>query len=246
MDENLMFLIFWRCVIGRYYMHNYCWWHGPVYFLIVSLPASDSSDNPLWYLGEQQTVSGITELRDYEIAIWQQYPEENVSNYSGVVFSTHTGSAKNFTWTVQTYGRDLEFSNVFFFWAGRGDENNFTSNYFNISGGKPPAQATTSTPSTPESSSPQPQNNGSEQGSPGLTATMKIALGVGLSVGIIFLAIACFAAHKFLQWQRLKRTKGLESPRVKGENMRTELPTKYDPSRFFEPAELDGRGFSRN
>lgn len=57
-----------------------------MYFLIVSLPASDSSDNPLWYLGEQQTVSGITELRDYEIAIWQQYPEENVSNYSGVVF----------------------------------------------------------------------------------------------------------------------------------------------------------------
>ncbi|EGE07780.1 hypothetical protein TEQG_06812 [Trichophyton equinum CBS 127.97] len=60
-----------------------CYWpllhaqllHGPVYFLIVSLPASDSSDNPLWYLGEQQTVSGITELRDYEIAIWQQYPE---------------------------------------------------------------------------------------------------------------------------------------------------------------------------
>lgn len=52
----------------------------------VSPPASDSSDNPLWYLGEQQTVSWITELRDYEIAIWQQYPEENVANYSGVVF----------------------------------------------------------------------------------------------------------------------------------------------------------------
>lgn len=169
-----------------------------------------------------------------------------LTNTAIITIATHTGSAKNFIWTVQTYGRDLEFSNVFFFWAGRGDENNFTSNYFNISKEKPPTQATTSTTSTPEPSSPQSQNNGSEQENPGLTATMKIALGVGLSVGVVILAIACFAAHKFLQWQRLKRTKGLESPRVKGEDTRTELPTKYNPSRFFEPAELDGRGFSRN
>ncbi|DAA79671.1 TPA_exp: hypothetical protein A8136_0444 [Trichophyton benhamiae CBS 112371] len=52
----------------------------------VSQPASDSADNPLRYLGEQRAVSWITEPKDYEIAIWQQYPEENVANYSGVVF----------------------------------------------------------------------------------------------------------------------------------------------------------------
>lgn len=66
----------------------------------------------------------------------------------------------------------------------------------------------------------------------------------GKRINITFSGIACFAAHKFLQWQRLKRTKGLESPRVKGENTIPELSTKYSPSRFFGPAELDGRGFN--
>lgn len=52
----------------------------------VNPPAANSADNPQWYLGELQTVSWITELKDYEISIWQQFPTESVANYSGVVF----------------------------------------------------------------------------------------------------------------------------------------------------------------
>lgn len=255
----------------------------------VNPPAADSADNPLWYLGEQQTISWITELEEYEIAIWQQYPTESVANYSGVVFckykttstifaflyhqeltdvtitiATHEGSAKNFTWTVQTYGRDLDFSHIFFFWAGRGDENNFTSNYFNISSEKPPAQTTsvqtsaqttpTPTPTqttppiipTPEPSSPQPDDNDPEPEKSGLSTSTKIGLGVGLSVGVLVLAIAGFVAYRFIRWQKPKRTEGPEGPRIRGGDTISELPNKPPSSRFLEPAELDGGQFNRN
>ncbi|EFR03129.1 hypothetical protein MGYG_06123 [Nannizzia gypsea CBS 118893] len=224
----------------------------------VNPPAADSADNPVWYLGEQKIVSWITELVDYEIVIWQEYPTGGSAIPSGVVFSTHMASAQNFTWTVQTYGHDLEFSNVFFFWAGRDNENQFTSNYFNISNEKPPTQTTTptipititipapTTSLTPTSTSPQPDNNGPEQEKPGLATSTKIGLGVGLSVGVIFLAIAGFFAHRFLRGQKQKQANVVEEPRIREVNTMSELPNKHHSSRFTEPAELDGGEFHRN
>lgn len=109
----------------------------------------------------------------------------------------HKGSARTFTWTVQTYGRDLGFSNVFFF--PRLDEvTRITLTYLEllqyIKGENlhPMLRFLLRSPHRP-SLKIMAQNRRSQ-----VSITVKIALGVGLSMGIIFLAIACFAAHKFL------------------------------------------------
>ncbi|KAM5447155.1 hypothetical protein McanCB56680_005389 [Microsporum canis] len=209
----------------------------------VNPPAANSADNPQWYLGELQTVSWITELKDYEISIWQQFPTESVANYSGVVFSTSSGASTNFTWAVQTYGRDLDFSNVFFFWAGRGDENTFTSNYFNISKEKPPTQTTsaisTPTPSPTEveipSSSAEPPRDKIDQKKAGLATKAKIGLGVGLSVGVPVLVFICFMVYK-----ATRRRKRPVIPQTQDEREISELPSKRQTSLLHEPVELQG------
>ncbi|KAL4936343.1 hypothetical protein BDV06DRAFT_233512 [Aspergillus oleicola] len=177
-------------------------------------PSSWTGINPEWELGDDQVIAWETTLKTFNISIWQQSLFQETAASQGNVYSKIHASDKvtNFTWTVQLYGFDLDYSNVFFFWINSDTPEGFTSAYFNItepdpSTSKDTANATTSTASsnatssssspvdTDPSTSPVPQATAEED--PGLAKTAKIALGVGLGVGFPILG-----ALGVLIWQR--------------------------------------------
>lgn len=104
----------------------------------------------------------------------------------------------NFTWVVQLYDFDLDYSNKFFFWVNPDGPNGFTSGFFNISrSSTAPTTATTDATSTPTPALPSTSSDASDseqssslaETSSGLTSTEKIALGVGIGVGVPVLTL---------------------------------------------------------
>jgi hypothetical protein len=111
----------------------------------------------------------------------------------------------NFTWTVQLYSFDLDYSPTFLFWVNYGGSVDFTSAYFNIT--RKSSTETTSSTLAPSSSptGPNDQQTTSPTDQPtGLSTTAKIALGVGIGIGIPILA--AMAALVWLRARQLKAT----------------------------------------
>ncbi|KAK2761270.1 hypothetical protein FQN54_001792 [Arachnomyces sp. PD_36] len=165
-------------------------------------PASNTGINPVWTLGDTEVISWETTLGVFEISIWQESLVQVGAASQGNVYEKIHQSDKvtNITWTVQLYGFDLNYSNVFFFWMNPDGPNSFVSSYFNIT--EPTADTDTDTststkveatgldspPTTSVSdsntSSPSSDTPPSNSSSSGLSTTAKIALGIGLGIGI--------------------------------------------------------------
>ncbi|BCS25420.1 uncharacterized protein APUU_50131A [Aspergillus puulaauensis] len=173
-------------------------------------PSSWTDINPVWTIGETQVIAWETTLGEFNISFWQQSIIQESAASQGNVYSKIHSSDKvsNFTWTVQLYGFDLDYSNVFFFWINSDTPEGFTSAYFNIS--EPDATSTTdgtathspssitnttsSISSSTASDTPPTTPPSSEQ-----TTTSKIALGVGIGIGLPVLA-----ALAFIIWLRMR------------------------------------------
>ncbi|KAE8349226.1 hypothetical protein BDV28DRAFT_152082 [Aspergillus coremiiformis] len=207
----------------------------------VNPPAANSAANPVWVLGEQQTISWATTLTAYNISMWQQSLSQESGSMMANIFCTFRSASvpsrgreltmkpkseaqvedkgvTNFTWMVQTYGFGLEHSPIFFFWINANTPKGFTSNYFNItdkarttsasifhtasSTSNPTTTSLSSTTSSPPTLTPQTPPPPSESG---LDSTAKIALGVGIGVGLP--ALALLAALTGLKYRQSKKSK---------------------------------------
>ncbi|KAF9245489.1 hypothetical protein DTO006G1_2244 [Penicillium roqueforti] len=158
-------------------------------------PVYINGKSPVWTLGDQKVVAWKTDLPVFNVSIWQQsllgggaYTRGNV--YAQVHEKDHVS---NFTWTVQLYGFDLDYSPTFFFWINPGP-GGFPSAYFNITERSSTAKTTPSIPvnSTLASSFPSSDTTVSPTDQPpALTTTAKLALGLGVGIGVpILVAMA--------------------------------------------------------
>ncbi|KAL4951569.1 hypothetical protein BDW69DRAFT_196366 [Aspergillus filifer] len=212
-------------------------------------PSSWTGINPEWQLGDNQVIAWETTLETFNISIWQQSLFQETAASQGNVYSKIHASDKvtNFTWTVQLYGFDLEYSNVFFFWINSDTPDGFTSAYFNITEPDPStsedtanttsltASPTATSLSNATSSVSSPADTASSTSSPqatafedsGLTTASKIALGVGLGVGLPILATLAV-----LVWQRSKSRSQAPTNALKEANI------SFNPGP--NPAELFG------
>ncbi|KAL4737796.1 hypothetical protein BDV11DRAFT_190794 [Aspergillus similis] len=202
-------------------------------------PSSWTGINPEWKLGEEQVIAWETTLEVFNISFWQQSLFQQTAASQGNVYSKIHASDKvtNFSWVVQLYGFDLDYSNVFFFWINSDTPDGFISAYFNITEPDPTSKdtdnatlstASSNATSTSSTSSPvitDPSNSSLPQAAddsePGLTATAKVALGVGLGVGLPILGVLAV-----LIWQRSRTFDG--------------TPKGNNASRPSGPAELLG------
>lgn len=161
-------------------------------------PASNDGINPVFTLGDEQVISWKTTLGVFNISMWQQSLVQQSAASQGNVYSKihSTDKVTNFTWVVQLYGFDLDYSNVFFFWINSDQPDGFISSYFNIT--EPTSTSTsatssatstsTSTNSLESASSPSSSFSSAPSSSSGVTSTGKIALGVGIGLGVPVLA----------------------------------------------------------
>ncbi|KAL2013394.1 hypothetical protein VTN00DRAFT_919 [Thermoascus crustaceus] len=189
----------------------------------VNPPASNSAENPVWTLGDQQVISWVTTLPTFNISIWQQSTVQRSAASGGNVFSkVHPDDqVTNFTWTVQTYGFDLNYSPIFFFWINSDTPEGFTSNYFNITRERvsTTSTATSTTSATSTNTATPPAETltttnapGAQTNEPetGLTPGAKVGLGVGLGVGIPLLAI--LAGFLFLKCRQSRQMAAAAPP----------------------------------
>ncbi|KAL2002199.1 hypothetical protein VTN02DRAFT_462 [Thermoascus thermophilus] len=177
--------------------------NGASHNRFVNPPSSNSAENLVWTLGDQEVISWVTTLPTFNISIWQQSMVQESAASGGNIFTkVHPDDrVTNFTWTVQTYGFDLNQSPIFFFWINSDTPTGFTSNYFNITRARvstasastatsttsgtatntatPPAMTMTTTKAPAQTNEPE----------TGLTPGAKVGLGVGLGLGIPLLAI---------------------------------------------------------
>ncbi|KAJ5520512.1 hypothetical protein N7463_000965 [Penicillium fimorum] len=166
----------------------------------------------VWTLGDQQVVEWKTDLPRYNVSIWQQDPKLKVAYNGGNIFAQtdEKYQVSNFTWTVQLYGFDLDFSNRFIFWVNHGGSDAFTSAYFYIVRNSSTGTTTASTlaPSLSATSTTAPSDQptaGPTDQPTGLSTTAKLALGLGLGIGIPILA-----ALGVLIWLRAKQLKATQ------------------------------------
>ncbi|KAL3435742.1 hypothetical protein BDV09DRAFT_184747 [Aspergillus tetrazonus] len=177
-------------------------------------PSSWTGINPEWKLGEEQVIAWETTLEVFNISFWQQtkiHASDRVTNFS---------------WVVQLYGFELDYSNIFFFWINSDTPEGFTSAYFNITEPDPTstgtgyatlstassnATSTTSSNTSPVITDPSISSlpQAADESEPGLTTTAIGALGVGLGVGLPILG-----ALAVLIWQKSRTIDGT----LKGDN----------------------------
>ncbi|KAI1740074.1 hypothetical protein F4680DRAFT_419611 [Xylaria scruposa] len=114
----------------------------------------DYSTNPVYMLGETQTIKFTTTYSSYSINLWQEILGQGAASKGQGIFSTENGAVTQFDWQVQLYRFDLSASNVFFLWLNSSTQNSdgtqpmpVSSHYFNISGNPSPSSSSSSTSS---------------------------------------------------------------------------------------------------
>ncbi|PLB35572.1 uncharacterized protein BDW47DRAFT_127961 [Aspergillus candidus] len=127
--------------------------------------------------------------------MWQQsLVQQSAASQYNVYSKLHRGpKSTEFTWTVQLYEFDLDYSNVFFFWINSDTPEGFVSSFLNIT---KPASPSTSHSTTASVSIPTDSTNLVPLNDPpvsdtalnsasdsGISTTAKIALGVGMESG---------------------------------------------------------------
>ncbi|KAJ5210407.1 hypothetical protein N7472_000546 [Penicillium cf. griseofulvum] len=167
-------------------------------------PVYDHGKSPVWTLGDQKVIEWKTDLPVFNVSIWQESPSGGGAYNGGNVFAqiNEEDHVSNFTWTVQLYGFDLDYSPTFFFWINPDGPRGFPSAYFNITRKSSTDTTETTTSTLAPSSSP---TAGPNDQPTGLSATAKIALGVGIGIGIPILA-----AVGVLVWLRARQLKATQ------------------------------------
>ncbi|KAJ5162316.1 hypothetical protein N7492_007708 [Penicillium capsulatum] len=175
-------------------------------------PAQSHGKDPVLTLGETQLVSWETSLDVFNVTIWQQSRYQESAASKGNIYSKIHANDQitNFTWVVQLYGFDLDYSNLFFLWINPDGPNGFTSTFFNISepsatsnAAVPTATSTSTSISAPSASSGTSSHSTNPSPRPSeLTTTGKIAIGVGAGLGV---PILC--ALGILIWINKRRTR---------------------------------------
>ncbi|KAF9893917.1 hypothetical protein FE257_008888 [Aspergillus nanangensis] len=221
-------------------------------------PASNTGINPEWEVGDEQVVSWKTTTGAFNISLWQQSLVEQAAISQVNIFTKIHASDKinNFTWVVQTYAYDLDYSNVFFLWINADKPDGFISSYFNITSpsSPPPSKTTNATVSATPSATdlPDPKNpttssspstteaansSSTDSASTGLTTTSKIALGVGIGGGVLVLS-----ALAVLIWLRYRTGRAMAAAAAAARER--PYPTSSVSNdiipRFFPPTEMDG------
>ncbi|KAJ5368940.1 uncharacterized protein N7496_008700 [Penicillium cataractarum] len=235
-------------------------------------PASNTGINPVWTLGDKQVIAWKTTLGVFNVSIWQQSLVQQSAASQGNIYSKIHSSDKvtNFTWVVQLYGFDLSYSNVFFLWINPDEDGGFVSSYFNIT--EPSSTTTTastatstatdvlSTAITSPSSSSLSSSSGSSLSSSSsssptaaadsaLTTTGKIAMGVGVGLGVPILC--ALAVLIFLKSRSLKKNaaaqnaaqSGMAQPRVYAQNRQSRLQEMNGLSKQKSPFELPSQDY---
>ncbi|KAL4755433.1 hypothetical protein BDW72DRAFT_189192 [Aspergillus terricola var. indicus] len=184
-------------------------------------PSSWTGINPEWELGEEQVIAWETTLEVFNISFWQQSLFQQTAASQGNVYSKIHASDKvtNFSWVVQLYGFDLDYSNFNITEPAPTSKNTDNTTFSTASSNATSTSPTSSPVITDPSTSSLPQ--AADDSEPGLTTTAKVALGVGLGVGLPILG-----ALAVLIWQRSRTSDGTS----KGDNA----------SRPSDPAELLG------
>ncbi|KAI0184541.1 hypothetical protein EV127DRAFT_486010 [Xylaria flabelliformis] len=115
----------------------------------------DYSTNPVYLLGETQTIKFTTGYSNYSINLWQEILGQGAASKGQGIFSTENGAVTQFDWQVQVYQFDLSASSVFFLWLTSSTLNSdgtepmsVTSHYFNISSNPSPSGSSSSTSSS--------------------------------------------------------------------------------------------------
>ncbi|CAJ2507257.1 Uu.00g084430.m01.CDS01 [Anthostomella pinea] len=203
-------------------------------------PTTDFSSNPVWTIGDTQSIKYTTVYQNYTIALWQQNIGQGSATLGPVIFQTINGAVTQFDWSVQLFQFDLAPSNVFYLLLSTtsGPEGALavSSHYFNITQESPvsssmSATATTSSvvgASTSPTVSPTTITSisatassmpvGMPGASSGLGGGAKAGIGVGAALG----ALAIIAAAVFLFRRSRAKRKGVEAVPGGGENSRTD------------------------
>ncbi|CAD6441869.1 8c2ca26f-c461-4b79-adf8-4d121a462778 [Sclerotinia trifoliorum] len=77
-------------------------------------PSAGATQNPIWMIGTQQTLSWETSLSNYTIALWNQNSDGNGYSKGPALLELYDGSVTSLNWTVQTYAFSLSVSPVFY------------------------------------------------------------------------------------------------------------------------------------
>ncbi|CAG8905371.1 unnamed protein product [Penicillium egyptiacum] len=175
-------------------------------------PVYIKGKSPVWRLGDQKVVAWKTDLPVFNVSIWQQSPLGGSAYSRGNVYAqiNEKDPVSNFTWTVQLYGFDLDYSPTFFFWVNPSGPSGFPSAYFNITrrSSTETTTASISSPTIPLNSTLASSSDSSNTAAsptdqpPGLTMTAKLALGLGVGIGVPILVT--MAALVWLRARQLK------------------------------------------
>ncbi|KAI0014949.1 hypothetical protein F4780DRAFT_766204 [Xylariomycetidae sp. FL0641] len=168
-------------------------------------PTTDYSTNPVWTIGETQTIKFTTIYQNYTIELWQQDVGKPSATAGPIIFQAHNGAVTQFDWAVQLFSFNLLTSNIFFLWIKPLGEDpdalevtshyvNFTTEENTASKSSASSKATFSSSSTSSTASPPiiaPASSTSSKASPesgtaeGLSTGAKAGIGVGISLLVI-------------------------------------------------------------
>ncbi|OTB17959.1 hypothetical protein K445DRAFT_315710 [Daldinia sp. EC12] len=227
---------------------------------------TDYATNPVWTLGEVQTIKFTTTYSNYTIDLWQQSPGGNSATAGPSIFQTRNGAVTQFDWSVQSFEFDLSEFNVFFLWLSpllTDDPNplSVTSRYFNITRAPASSSASSSSTSAPTSSNTSPPASSATQSttsSPtasqtanpdnGLSAGASAGIGVGAALVVIFLV-----AGGFFLWRRRRNRNNYQAPgaaaAASGPGPNDVLPEMPESTQFsaqkppLYPVELESSGY---
>ncbi|KAI2782917.1 hypothetical protein F4815DRAFT_442905 [Daldinia loculata] len=227
---------------------------------------TDYSTNPVWTLGEIQTIKFTTTYSNYTIDLWQESRDGGSASAGPSIFQTRSGAVTQFDWSVQAFEFDLSNFDVFFLWLSplQSDDPNplsVTSRYFNIT--RAPASTTTSSSSTSASgsSSTSPPSSSATQSTTSLpivspTANPDNGLSAGASAGIgvgAALVVIALVAGGFFLWRRRRNSNNYQTPAAAaaatGPNHNDDLPEMPEGTQLsaqkppLYPVELESGGY---
>ncbi|KAI0470321.1 hypothetical protein F4859DRAFT_522798 [Xylaria cf. heliscus] len=195
----------------------------------------DNSANPVYALGDTQTIKFTTTYSDYAINLCQVNWGDGTSTLGPSVFSTENGAVTQFDWLVQVYQFDLSASNVFYLWLTSKIQNDdgsdpeaIASQYFNISDDSyfndpDPSDSSSSAPLTSTISFTEPSTTslsptGTTTYPPTITPSQTLVPGglntgakAGIGVGASLAGLAVITLSLLL-FRRIRQRRGYQAP----------------------------------
>ncbi|KAI8966200.1 hypothetical protein F5Y11DRAFT_309658 [Daldinia sp. FL1419] len=225
---------------------------------------TDYATNPVWTLGEVQTIKFTTTYSNYTIDLWQQDKNGNSAMAGPSIFQTRSGAVTQFDWSVQVFEFDLSEFDVFFLWLSplQSDDPNplsVTSRYFNVTkaAAKTTSSSSISTSSSTSTGAPANSATHSTTSPPVVSQTadadngLSAGASAGIGVGVAILVIALVAGGLFF-WRKRKNGsnyRATAAAAATGPNHNDDLPEMPEAPLYsaqkppLYPVELDSGGY---